>query len=226
MGSIYRARRARMLRVPEFLPSAEDTPILPGFDISIDRLTIDNLMLAPGIAGERAQRVDLTAEIQVEDRKLFVDADGKLGRADRFALLLDAEPDGDAFDLSLDVDATADGAIAGITGVEKPYSARIRGDGGWRNWTGGLLVRTAGDQGPERVAALRITNRAGTFGLLGEVDPSDFVSGTLARALGDEVAVKVCKAHRHPRPGEEACTVGNPTGRIVVVTRVETNTVV
>ncbi len=183
----FAARRARLLRVPEFLPSAEDTPLLPGFDISIDRLTIDNLMLAPGIAGDRAQRVDLTAEVQIEDRRLFVNADGTLGRDDRFALLLEAEPDGDDFDLSLDVDATEDGAIAGLLGVDKPYVARIRGAGGWRNWTGGLLVRSE----DERVAALRITNRAGRFGVLGKLDPSDFVSGTLARALGDDVALSV-----------------------------------
>lgn len=183
----FTARRAKMLRVPEFLPSKEDTPFLPGFDISIDRLTIDNLTLAPGIAGERAQRVDLTAEVQVEDRRLYVDAKGTLGREDRFALLLDAEPDGDDFELGLDVDAAADGAIAGLLGLDEAYTARIRGDGTWSNWKGAFVVR--GED--ERVAALRITNRAGLFGLLGKVDPSDFVGGTLGRALGDDVALSV-----------------------------------
>ena len=88
----FAARRASMSRIPEFLPSEDDGPILPGFDISVDELTIDNLMLAPGIAGERAQRVDLDAEVQVTNRKLFVDADAQLGRRDRLALLVNAEP--------------------------------------------------------------------------------------------------------------------------------------
>ena len=42
----------------------------------------------------------------------------------------------------------------------------------------------------ERVAAMRVTNQAGRFGLLGKFDPSDFLSGIPARALGDDVALK------------------------------------
>ena len=179
------ARRANLARLPEFLPSEEDNPILPGFDISIDRLEIDNLMLAPGIAGTRAQRVDLDAAVQVADKRLLLDARGALGERDRMVIRLDAEPDGDKFDLALDVDAASDGPLAGLAGVERPYVARLRGDGTWSVWRGGLLVRSEG----ERIAALRITNRAGRFGVLGKVDPSDFVSGLPQRALGEDVAL-------------------------------------
>lgn len=181
------ARRATLRRIPEFLPSKDDKPFLPGFDISVDRLVIDNLTLAPGIAGERAQRVDLLAELQVEDRRLFVDAKGRLGREDRFALLLNAEPEANDFDLSLDYRAPEGGALAGILGAEAGYSARIRGAGSWTNWNGGLLVQREG----ERFAALKLSNRSGRFGLLGEISPEGVVDGTLARALGDEVAVKI-----------------------------------
>ncbi len=66
------------------------------------------------------------------------------------------------------------------------YTARLRGDGTWSQWTGGLLVRSEN----ERVAAMRVTNQAGRFGLLGKFDPSDFLSGIPARALGDDVALK------------------------------------
>ncbi len=182
----FAARRANLARVPEFLPSEEDNPILPGFDISIEQLEIDNLMLARGIAGDRPQRVDLTGSAEVADRRLMVDVDGRLGERDRLALLLDAEPDGDDFDLSLDLDAAKDGPIAALAGLDGAHSARIRGDGSWTKWTGGLLVRN--DEG--RVAALRITNRSGRFGLLGKIDPSGFLSGIPARALGDDVALK------------------------------------
>ena len=182
----FSARRAMLSRIPEFLPSEDEGPILPGFDISIDKLEIDNLTLARGIAGERPQRVDLTGSAQVTDRRLMVDIDGRLGKRDRLALLLDAEPDGDDFDLSLDLAAAADGPIAGMAGLDTPYVARIRGDGTWSQWTGSLLVRSE----DERVAAMRITNRAGRFGLLGKFDPSDFLTGIPARALGDDVALK------------------------------------
>lgn len=182
----FAARRANMVRFPEFLPSDDDGPILPGFDISIDELTVDNLMLAPGLAGDDPQRVDLVAELQVEDRRLFVDADARLGERDSLALLLNAEPDGDDFDLAGEMQAFDDGPLAEMLGLPNGYSARVRGQGGWSDWQGGLLVRSQG----ERIGALRITNRSGTFGLLGKIDPSDFLSGTLASALGNDVAIR------------------------------------
>ena len=182
----FAARRATLARTPEFLPSEEDNPVLPGFDISIDRLEIDNLTLAPGIAGNRPQRVDITGSADVTDSRLMVDIDGRLGERDRLALLLDAEPDGDTFDLSLDVDASADGPITAMAGLDAPYTARIRGDGTWSQWSGSLLVRSE----DARIAAMRITNASGRLGLLGKFDPSDFLSGIPARALGGDVALK------------------------------------
>ena len=181
----FTARRATLARLPEFLPSEDDNPILPGFDISIDKLSIDNLMLAPGIAGDTAQRVDLDAEVQVEDRRLFVDGNARLGQQDRLAMLIDAEPDGDRFDLGAIVRADEDGPLAQMLGLPRGYTARVWGDGSWSQWTGGLLARS----GEERVAALRITNRDGTFGLTGKLDPSDFVTGTVADALGEDVSL-------------------------------------
>lgn len=182
----FAARRANLARLPEFLPSEEDSPILPGFDISIDRLEIDNLILAPGIAGDTAQRVDLQGEVQVADRRLMVDAKGRLGRRDRLEFRIDAEPDGNDFDLALDLDAARDGPIAALGGIERPLTARLRGDGTWTAWQGGLLVRSEG----QRLAALRVTNRSGRFGILGKLDPSEFLSGMLQRALGDDVALR------------------------------------
>ncbi|MBX7496664.1 translocation/assembly module TamB domain-containing protein [Qipengyuania sp. 6B39] len=182
----FAARRATLARVPEFLPSEEEGPILPGFDISIDEFEIDNLMLAPGIAGDVAQRVDLAGEVQVTDRRLMLDAKGRLGEQDRVALLLDAEPDGDNFDLALDVDAAAGGPVVALAGVEGAHQARIRGDGTWGAWNGGLLVRD--EEG--RIAALKITNRSGRFGLLGKIDPSGFLEGLPGDALGDDVAIR------------------------------------
>ena len=180
------AQRAKLARLPEFLPSETQGPILPGFDIAIEKLEIDNLMLAAGIAGNQPQRVDLEGSAFVDNRRLKLDIDGQLGQSDRIALVLDAEPDGDVFDLALDVDAAADGPIAAIAGLDKAYTARVRGDGTWDSWLGGLVVRN--DEG--RVASLQLTNKAGRFGLLGKIDPSDFLTGTPARALGNDVAVK------------------------------------
>ena len=179
-------RQGTLRRLPEFTPSGNDNPILPGFDISVDRLEVAALTLAPGIAGDTAQRVDMLAEVQVDDRRLYVDGQARLGLRDRLRVLVDAEPDGDNFDLALDLDAVADGPLAALAGLDDAYSARIRGDGTWRSWAGALVARS----GERRVAALQVTNRAGRFGVLGKLDPSDFLTGLAADALGNDVAVK------------------------------------
>ncbi|MEX0342479.1 MAG: DUF490 domain-containing protein, partial [Erythrobacter sp.] len=182
----FAARRANLSRLPEFLPSEDEGPVLPGFDIHIEELAIDNLTLARGIAGDRPQRVDVSGRAEVEDRRLMLDIDGRLGRRDRLALLLDAEPDGDDFDLSLDLAAASDGPLAALAGLENAHTAKISGDGSWSRWDGSLLVRSDN----ERVAAMRLTNRAGIFGVLGKFDPSGFLTGIPARALGTDVALK------------------------------------
>ena len=181
----FAARRATMARVPEFLPSTEEKPILPSFDIAIDKLAIDNLTLAPGIAGATAQRVDVDGKALVEDGRLMVQANGQFGRRDRLVFDIDAHPDGNDFRLALDVDAAANGPLAAMAGIDQPYVARLRGQGAWTNWNGSLLARS----GERRVAALKIGNRSGRFRVLGLVDPSDFVTGTAARALGTSVAL-------------------------------------
>lgn len=179
------ARRATLLRVPEFRPGDPNAPILPGFDISIDRLTIDNLTLAPGIAGERAQRVDLTGEVQVDDGLLMVESRGRFGRDDRYAFRIEAEPDGNDFDLALDYRAAADGPVAQMLGADAAYRARIDGEGTWQRWEGFAIVRRAG----ERFADFKLTNRSGLFRLRGQVRPEEMLTGPLANLAGETVSI-------------------------------------
>lgn len=181
----FAARRATLMRVPGFRPGDPNRPMLPGFDISIDRLEIDNLTLAAGIAGPRPQRVDLDAEVQVTDRRLKLQSRGSLGRSDRYAVRIDAQPDGDVFDAALDYRAAAGGPVAQMLGAEAGYRARIGGDGTWRKWDGYAVVRREN----ERFAAFRLTNRAGLFRLLGQAYPRKALTGTLARALGETVSL-------------------------------------
>ncbi|AWW73965.1 DUF490 domain-containing protein [Erythrobacter sp. KY5] len=183
------ARRARLERLPELLPGDPDAPLLPDFDIRVDQLEIDNLTLAPGVAGERAQRVDFEAEIDIRSGRALVDAEGRFGPEDRIELLLDAEPDGDKFDLALDYRAAADGPIAAIAGLSAAYDARIAGEGTWTHWLGhALVMREDGDE-RTRVAGFQLTNDAGTYAALGQASPR-LQSGTLlARALGDAASI-------------------------------------
>lgn len=174
------ARRGRLERLPELLPGDPDKPILPDFDIRIDRFEVDNLVVAPGVATDKAERVDLEASVDIRAGLVAVDLEGKLGKADRIKLALHAEPDGDRFDLDLDYRAPEGGVVAGLTGAQVGYSARVLGDGTWRNWLGHALVK----RGDERFAAFRLTNRAGRYGLIGEAYAAAASEGLVARLLG------------------------------------------
>ncbi|ALE17189.1 hypothetical protein AMC99_01901 [Altererythrobacter epoxidivorans] len=178
------ARRATLSRVPELLPGDPDAPILPDFDIRIDEFEIDNLTVAKGVIDDRSHRVDLNARADIRSGRVFMEATGKLGREDRLALLVEAEPDGDKFDMDLDYTAPRGGVIAGLIGAKAGYRARIKGDGTWTKWLGHALIQREG----ERFAAFRVTNRAGTYDLLGQVLPSGAMGqGLLADALGNTV---------------------------------------
>ncbi|WFL78023.1 translocation/assembly module TamB domain-containing protein [Altererythrobacter arenosus] len=179
------ARRGTLSRWPELLPGDPDAPILPDFDIRVDKLEIDNLTIAPGVVNDEAQRVDMTAKADIRAGRVYLDADGTLGREDKLALLLHAEPDGDRFDLALDYRAPKGGVIAGMIGAEEGYRARIEGDGTWSRWLGHALVQRQ----DERFAAFRITNRAGEYGIVGLLEPEGVFEGLLGRALGSKVAL-------------------------------------
>lgn len=188
------ARRGRLERWPQLLPGDPDAPILPDFDIRVDRLEIDNLALAPGVATDRRERVDLTASADIRDGLVALSLDGRLGRTDRVELALDAEPDGDRFDLELDYDAPAGGVIAGLTGAEAGYRARVTGEGGWSDWLGHALVK----RGEETFAAMRLTNRAGRYAMIGQVYPPSG-DDLLSRALGEKSGVVIAGTFENSR---------------------------
>ena len=186
------ARRGRLARLPELLPGDPDAPLLPDFDIRIDRLAIEGLVLAPGVATDQAERVDAFARVDIREGRALVDAKAQLGAQDRIALLLDVEPDGDRFDLEADYRAPSDGVLTGLAGLRNGYTARIAGDGTWRRWRGTALARRLPD-GPREdapvVAAFRITNDAGRYGILGQLRPGPQDDSLIARALGERVSL-------------------------------------
>jgi len=186
------ARRGRLERMPELLPGDPDAPILPDFDIRIDKFEIDNLRLAEGLAGDTEQRVDLLAAVDIREGRALIDADGTFGTSDTLALLVDAEPDGDRFDLELDYNAAADGPIARLTGLDAAYEARVAGDGTWTSWTGhGLVRRQRGEEATARVAAFKLTNRSGRYGLLGKITPSLQSGSILDRSFAGGLALNI-----------------------------------
>ncbi|GMN03233.1 translocation/assembly module TamB domain-containing protein [Erythrobacter sp. MTPC3] len=184
------AKRGRLERMPELLPGDPDAPLLPDFDIRIDEFGIENFVIAPGVAGDTAHTVELSGQVDIRSGRALIETNGRVGADDRLALLLDAEPDGDRFDISLDYQASADGPIAMIAGLDDAYNAQIEGDGTWTRWLGyALLTRQSAGEDAERIAALRLTNNAGTYGAIGQINPPVEGGGIVDRALGEAVSI-------------------------------------
>lgn len=177
-------RRGVLLRVPELLPGDPDAPILPDFDIRIDRLELDDFTVAKGVLGE-ARKVELLARADVRAGRVYLKADGRLGGTDRLHALVDAWPDGDRFDLALDYNAPRGGLLASLAGADSAFRARIVGEGTWTKWNGAAQALQDG----KPLAAFRLTNRAGQYALLGQTWPDRVLTGLTRRALGGTVSL-------------------------------------
>lgn len=181
-------RRGTLLRQWKLNPGPADAPILPNFDIRIDHLEIDRLTVAEGLLGER-RRIDLIAKADIRKGRAYIRTNAQLGAkgpgGDKFAALLDAEPDRDKFAMELDYVAPKGGLLASLTGAQRDLRTRIVGKGTWSDWRGALLV----DSSTGSLAALRLTNKAGRYGILGLLWPQDLLTGVAAKAAGPAVAV-------------------------------------
>ncbi|MXO58056.1 DUF490 domain-containing protein [Altererythrobacter salegens] len=171
---------------PDLKPGDPNAPILPDFDIRVDRLLVDDLHVAKGLLGEE-RAIDFRAKADVRKGKVLLDADGELGGGDVLALLVDAEPDGDRFDLDLDYRAPAGGLLASLVGATDTLRLKLAGDGTWTQWNG----KFTGRQGKVQLADLKVENRGGRYTVAGVVRPDGYVSGLRARALGTAPRVAV-----------------------------------
>ena len=147
-------------RAPGLIPSDDQNqPILPSFDIHVGTFDISRFRFEEAIAGERCN-ASLAGSADIRSGRARVQLQGNsLDSEDRLALNLDAEPDGDVFDLNVDLYAPGDGIIAGLTGVERSLAIDIAGSGTWEQWDGYARA----DSGDDRVINLDPEARDGAF---------------------------------------------------------------
>ncbi|MBA4353147.1 MAG: hypothetical protein C0409_00505 [Novosphingobium sp.] len=177
--------RGMLRRAPRLRPSEDrNAPILPDFDIRIDKLVIDNLSVSEAMAGQK-RRVDVLASADIRGGHAIVDVNGRFGEKDRIVFKLDSEPDRNKFELALSYDAPKDGVIATLAGSKSDISARVFGRGGWSQWNG-LAYAT---QDGKRLAAFQLENRAGAYRLAGQAWPGGMLKGTAAQAVGQALSV-------------------------------------
>jgi translocation and assembly module TamB len=103
-------------RLPKLIPSDRPRPILPGFDVRVGRLRIAELRLERGVAGQR-RIAAVTGEADIRSGRALVKLKADVrGGGDKLALLLDAEPDRDRFDVDVRLDSPANGVAANLLG--------------------------------------------------------------------------------------------------------------
>jgi translocation and assembly module TamB len=177
-------RRATLLRAPELKIVDPEAPILPDFDIRLDRLRIESMAVAEGVAGAR-RRIDVAARADIRAGRALIDLTGKLGGRDRIALHLDSAPAKDRFDLDLRYDAPKDGLLAALSGIPRDVRARIAGKGLFSDWHGWGWA----SQNGARLAGFLIENRAGAYRVIGQILPGSLAPTAARAALGDRISL-------------------------------------
>ncbi|WP_294275231.1 translocation/assembly module TamB domain-containing protein [uncultured Sphingomonas sp.] len=178
------AATATLYHVPHTRRTGRQTPILPDFDIRIDRLRLDRLVLARRVLGrERVAKIEGRADIR--DGRAVVTLNGVVAGSDRLRLHLDARPDYDRFDLAVEAWGAKDGVLAKAVGVRAPVTLNVAGGGRWSRWDGLAKGRIGG----QRAVDLRLSAQAGRYALSGQIAPSLVLHGRLQRLTAPRVIV-------------------------------------
>ena len=180
------ARRMTMLRTPKLRPTGRKGPILPGFDIHVGELEIERLELAPAVTGvARVGRVVGNADVRSGKVEIGLNIAFARG-GDRIIASLDAEPDGDRFDVDVRATSPANGLLPAIVGSKRAMQLVVTGDGTWKRWRGQAALDLSG----QPTGRLSLTGDNGKFGLSGAIAPSRFLTGKLMRLTAPVMRVR------------------------------------
>lgn len=182
--SRFHADRATLLRLPKLQAGTGEGPTLPGFDIHIGELSIDRIEIAEAVNGtERVGRLRGSADVR--SGRAMIDLKAIIDGSDQFVLELDAEPDGDRFDLEIRAKSEQGGVLPTLLGWKRPLELVVTGDGTWRQWRGSAALDVA-----ERPAVrLGLTADNGRFGLRGVISASRLLKGRMMRLTAPVVRV-------------------------------------
>lgn len=179
------AERVILSRLPKLKPSAKRGPILPGFDIYIGELAVEQLEIGPVVTG-KAQTGRLRGSADIRAGRAMVQLAALIEGGDRIAIALDAEPDRDRFDLDARVVSPSGGVLPALLGLRRSIDLTIGGDGSWGKWRGAASLNLSGRQ----TARLALGVDRGTYQLTGDVAAAQFLSGKLQRLTAPKVGVR------------------------------------
>ncbi len=176
--------RAVFARVPQTIKTGRKRPILPDFDIRIGTLKVDRLTIGKAVVGtQRTARIVGRADIHAG--RALVDLSAVVQGTDTLAIKLDAEPDRNRFDLDVRARGTAEGVMAGMSGLKRPIALDVAGDGNWSAWQGAAQA----DIGDVRAVDLKLGVKSGAYTLGGTLTPAPFTKGKLARLTSPRILV-------------------------------------
>src|SRR5690606_3705933 len=160
-------------------------PLLPGFDIHIGKLEVRRLEIAGAVTGE--QRVgQLSGSADIRSGRAKIALDFALKGGDRLVARVDAEPDGDRFDIDIRATAPENGVLAALFGSKRPLNLVVDGDGTWTRWRGRAAMELSGRQ----VAHLSLAADKGRYRLGGRLAPAPFLKGKLQRLTAPVIDVR------------------------------------
>ncbi len=171
--------KARLERLPELIPSEENMPLLPDFDIYIGTFRADNLAIGEAVTGEE-QYVDLAGALDITSGRAMLNLDAATTKSgDKLELIFNAEPEREKLELSADIVAPAGGTIANYLGLADSINVSANGDGDWNSWDGQLVV----ERNNQIAARTFIAGRDGIFGISSSIANAILPSG-IAKRLG------------------------------------------
>ncbi|HEX8258525.1 MAG TPA: translocation/assembly module TamB, partial [Allosphingosinicella sp.] len=170
-------------RLPRLRPAPEPRPILPDFDIRIGRLEVAQLRFEKAVTGQR-RVASLAGGVDIRSGRALVDVRARVsGGGDDLALVLDAEPDRDHFDIDVRLNAPANSVTGAIVGTKRPIQLEVKGDGRWSAWAGTARLNLSG----RRTADLALRADSGRYSLSGSLTPSQFLKGKQQRLTAPRV---------------------------------------
>lgn len=179
------ADRLRLERLPKLRKTGRRGPILPDFDIRIGRLEIRRFELAPAVTG-RPQVGRLSGSADIRSGRAMIKLDGALQGGDRLLVDLDAEPDGDRFDIDVRASSPAGGFLPALFGSKRPLRLVVEGDGTWTKWRGRAAMNLSG----RPTARLALAADNGRYRLQGKLAPAPFLKGKLQRLTSPVIDVR------------------------------------
>lgn len=187
------AARAILLRSPALRPTPPqpNAPLLPNLDLTLGRLKVDRLTIAPAVDGKRhllsidggARLAAGRARIAAQLRAI---AGPGLAGGDALRLVLDAVPKADRLRVDVTLAAPAGGFVDSYAHLGKALALKIDGHGDWAEWHGTL--RAAAGAAP--LATLALGAAHGHLAFSGRAAPNAILApGPATRLTAPAIAL-------------------------------------